>query len=88
MPCHYRKQRKSRLTQDMDAATLIAALFFLMTRYSRDQDKTLVQPILDHFDWLTAHPELFNSQLQHTCMRLKKNWEMMPEINHKRVALH
>ena len=85
MPCNH---CKAALTQDIDAATLIAALFFLMTRYSRDQDKTLVQPILDHFDWLAAHPDLVNSQLQNTCMRLKKNWEMMPEMNHKPVSWH
>lgn len=71
--------RKSAIAQDIDAATLIAALFFLMTRYSRDQDNSLVQPILDHFDWLAAHPDLVNSQLQSTCMRLKRSWELMPE---------
>lgn len=79
---------KSTLTQEVDATTLIAALFFLMTRYSRDQDKTLVQPILDHFDWLSAHPDLVNSQLQNTCLRLKKSWEMMPEMSVKSVSLH
>ncbi len=78
MNCNY---CKSELNEEVDAATLIAALFFLMTRYSRSQDTNLVQPILDHFDWLAAHPELVNSQLQKTCLRLRKSWELMPEIS-------
>ena len=79
---------KSAFTQEADATTLIGALFFLMTRYSHDQDKTLVQPILDHFDWLSAHPDLVNSQLQNTCLRLKKSWEMMPETSVKPAYYH
>ena len=79
---------KHDLTKDIEAEKLVAALFFLMTRFSRSQDSNLVQPILDHFDWLSAHPDLVNSQLQMTCLRLKKSWEMMPEAGFKPPPLH
>lgn len=65
------------LGEEADSSTLIAALFFLMTRYARTQDKALVQPIMDHFDGLAAHPDLFESQLMNTCLRLKKSWGLM-----------
>ena len=54
--------------------TLVAALFFMMTRYASGQDKALIQPIIDHFDWLAKHPDLVNTSLQQTCCRLQKSW--------------
>ena len=71
---------KSVFSQDADSATLIAALFFLMTRYSHRRDKSLVQPILDHFDWLSSRPDLLNTPLKNTCLRLRKSWELMHEV--------
>ncbi len=58
------------IAENSSAETLVAALFFLMTRYANGQDQKLVQPIVDHFDWLAKHPDLVNSSLRQTCRRL------------------
>lgn len=53
------------------------ALFFMMTRYARDQDKALIKPIMDHFDWLASHPDNISPNMQSICTRLKKSWVLV-----------
>ena len=63
-----------KIAESKSPEMLVAALFFMMTRYASGKDKALVQPIIDHFDWLAKHPDLVNTSLQQTCRRLQKNW--------------
>lgn len=63
-----------KLAESKSPEMLVSALFFMMTRYAAGQDKSLVKPIVDHFDWLSKHPDLVNTNLQQTCSRLQKNW--------------
>lgn len=60
--------------------TLVMALLFLISRYAHDQDQSLIEPILDHFDWLANHPDMVNTQLQNTCLHLKENWQFKSVI--------
>lgn len=59
------------------AHTLISALMFLMTRYAHNQDQSLIQPIMDHFNWLENHPGLSDTQIQKTSSRLKNSWSLI-----------
>tara|TARA_B100000686_G_scaffold271064_1_gene287625 strand:+ start:1399 stop:1674 length:276 start_codon:yes stop_codon:yes gene_type:complete len=73
MGCNSKLER----TKDTEIEVLIATVFLLMTRYASHQEKQLVQPIIEHFDWINNHPDLVNPQLKNTCSRLAKCWEFM-----------
>lgn len=75
------------LADNKSPETLVAALFFMMTRYASGQDSHLVQPIIDHFDWLSKHPDLVNTSLQLTCRRLQKSWLLQSaKLNSEQVS--
>ena len=61
--------------------TLIVALLFLITRYAQERNEELIQPIMDHFDYLASHPNVADSHFQSSCQRLKKSWILMLEEN-------
>lgn len=66
---------KSELAEEIEVEILVATVFMLMTRYADQQEKQLVRPIIEHFDWLVNHPDLVNSQLKKTCSRLSNCWK-------------
>ena len=68
---------KSELAKDIEIEVLVATLFLLMTRYANNQEKELVQPIVEHFGWINNHPNLVNQQLKNTSSRLAKHWKFM-----------
>lgn len=72
---------ETTFAKDVEAETLVAALFFLTTRYALTQNTALIQPIMDHFNWLANHPNLVNTTLQNTCCRLQKTWLLMQKRN-------
>ena len=61
---------KTKLGESAAIETLVSAILFLITRYAQNQDRSLVQPIVEHFDWLANHPDNANSHLKDTCSRL------------------
>lgn len=78
---HNKNTKKSNLglTHDIHATALLASLFYMMTSYSHNKDKSLIKPILENLEWLSVHPEVVNSQLQEIFTKLKANWETMSE---------
>ncbi len=72
---------EASFTEDVDTETLVAALFFLITRYALTQNTALVQPIMEHFDWLAKHPNIANTRLKNTCCRLQKSWLLIQKRN-------
>ena len=69
--------RKSELAKDVEIEILVATVFLLMSRYASNQEKELIQPIVEHFDSINNHPDLVNPQLKNTCSRLAKNWKLI-----------
>ncbi|MBL80049.1 MAG: hypothetical protein CMH70_08495 [Nitrosomonadaceae bacterium] len=68
---------KPELAKNIEVEVLVATVFLLMTRYASHQEKQLVQPIVEHFDWINNHPDLVNPELKNTCSRLAKCWKFM-----------
>jgi hypothetical protein len=68
---------KSELAKDVEIEILVATVFLLMSRYASNQEKKLIRPIVEHFDWINNHPDLVNPQLKNTCSRLAKHWKFM-----------
>lgn len=69
--------RKSELAKDVEIEILVATVFLLMSRYASNQEKELIQPIVEHFGWISNHPDLVNPQLKNTCSRLAKHWKLI-----------
>tara|TARA_Y100001936_G_scaffold237184_1_gene267444 strand:- start:1255 stop:1530 length:276 start_codon:yes stop_codon:yes gene_type:complete len=68
---------KSGLAKNTEIEILIATVFLLMTRYASTQEKELIKPIIEHFNWINNHPNLANPQLKNICTKLSKCWKFM-----------
>lgn len=78
---------KTKLGKGAAVETLISAILFLITRYAQNQDRSLVQPIEEHFDWLANHPNIANSHLKDICSRLALRWHSMQAEKQNKAAL-
>ena len=78
---------KTKLGKSAAVETLVSAILFLLTRYAQNQDRSLVQPIVEHFDWLANHPDIANSHFKDTCSRLALCWHSIQAEKQNKAAL-
>lgn len=54
--------------------TLIAALLYLMSRFSQSSDVDIARSIVKHLQLLETHPDRESSVIERTAARLRKLW--------------
>ena len=59
--------------------TLLASIFYLMSRYAETQDNEIADAIHMHLNLLETHPNLSSPVLMKTCRRLKCHWVSLSE---------
>lgn len=67
-----------------DVGTLIASIFYLMSRYANSQDKELILAIHKHLNLLEQHPDMQSETVKITCRRLRNDWLNLL----KKIPLH
>ncbi|MEM8845235.1 MAG: hypothetical protein AAGB35_09350 [Pseudomonadota bacterium] len=66
-------------TPNPELDTLIASLFYLMTRYAMNNDPQLIEAITKHLQMVQNHPDANSSILNKTCQRLEKSWGLVAD---------
>ena len=65
---------QSLINEPPDFETLVATIFFLMTRYARTNDLGLTDVINNHLQLLANHPDTKTKVMTDTCHRLQVQW--------------
>jgi hypothetical protein len=67
---------------------LIATLFYLLSRFAFGSDPNIAHCIVEHFQWLEAHPDCGSDVLRHASELLARQWKGLSKPASPSRAVH
>ncbi len=71
----------------MTSEQLIAAILFLMTRYSLNQEVSIAKMIETHLSMLISHPENQSELMQEVSIKLQEKWQAISDYQEFNLKL-
>lgn len=71
----------------MTSEQLIAAILFLMTRYSLNQEVSIAKMIECHLSMLVNHPDNQSELMQEVSMKLQDKWQAISDYQEFNIEL-